>query len=330
MLLRQASLAAFIAFAASALTASGALAQSDGDFVDLPGGSFMMGSERFYPEEGPAEKVTVGPFAISTTEVTNDQFAAFVAATDYVTTAEQGLDPETYPDVPEELRRPGSMVFAQPSERVSLADPNAWWRYVTGADWRHPTGPGSSIEGLGHHPVVQVSPEDAAAYAAWAGGRLPTEAEWEFAARGGLDAADYAWGQTYHAPGEAWKANTWQGLFPSVDMAEDGHHGTAPAASFAPNGYGLYDMIGNVWEYVADYWVPGHIPGAKVDPQGPNAVVAAQFSSPATGPRRVVKGGSWLCAPSYCQRYRPSARQPAELSLGTNHIGFRIVKDVQP
>ncbi|MGX1305692.1 sulfatase modifying factor 1 [Amorphus suaedae] len=329
MLLRQASLAAFITVAAGALAASGALAQSDGAFVDLPGGSFMMGSERFYPEEGPAEKVTVGPFAISTTEVTNDQFAAFVAATGYVTTAEQGLDPEKYPDVPEELRRPGSMVFAQPSERVSLADPNAWWRYVTGADWRHPTGPDSSIEGLGHHPVVQVSPEDAAAYAAWAGGRLPTEAEWEFAARGGLDAADYAWGQTYQAPGEAWKANTWQGLFPSVDMAEDGHHGTAPAASFAPNGYGLYDMIGNVWEYVGDYWVPGHVPGPKVDPQGPDAVVAARFSSPATGPRRVVKGGSWLCAPSYCQRYRPSARQPAELSLGTNHIGFRIVKDVQ-
>lgn len=308
---------------------SGLSARAYDGFVRLDGGTFTMGSERFYPEEGPAEQVTVGPFAISTTEVTNADFAAFVEATGYVTTAERGLSAEDHPNMPEELRKPGSMVFAQPPESVSLADPNAWWRYVAGADWRHPAGPNTSIEGLDDHPVVQVSPEDAAAYAEWAGGRLPTEAEWEFAARGGLEDADYAWGDTFHDPEEGWKANTWQGLFPSVDMAEDGHHGTAPAASFAPNGYGLHDMVGNVWEYVGDWWVPGHLKGPKTDPAGPPQALAARFSAPEVGPMRVVKGGSWLCAPSYCKRYRPSARQPAELSLGTNHIGFRIVKDVE-
>lgn len=296
------------------------------DLVRLAGGTFRMGSQDHRPEERPVRSVTVGPFLIGRTEVTNAEFAAFVAATGYVTTAERPLDPATHPGWPAELLRPGSMVFAQPAEPTSLGDPNAWWRYVHGASWRHPTGPGSSIEGLDDHPVVQISPEDAAAYAAWAGGRLPSEAEWEFAARGGLDGAAYDWGDAYD-PAQGWKANTWQGAFPSQDLADDGHQGTAPAASFPPNGYGLHDMAGNVWEHVADWWVPGHPEMDETDPAGPPEALAVRFSPPDIGPLRVVKGGSWLCAPSYCLRYRPAARQPAEPSLGSNHIGFRIVKD---
>jgi formylglycine-generating enzyme len=294
--------------------------------VALEGGSFRMGSEDFYREEGPIRDVTVGAFQIGRTEVTNDQFAAFVAATGYVTTAETGLDPAEYPDVPEDLLVPGSMVFAQPARPVDLGNANAWWRYVPGADWRHPLGPDSSIEGLGDHPVVQVSPEDAAVYAEWAGGRLPSEAEWEFAARGGRDGASPASDDSYD-PAQGWKANTWQGAFPSRDFADDRFHGTAPVASYAPNGYGIHDMVGNVWEHVSDWWVPGHVPAEGPDPQGPSQVLAARYAAPGTGPARVVKGGSWLCAPSYCMRYRPAARQPAELSLGTNHIGFRVVWD---
>ena len=317
-----------IALAACLAAATPLQAQeSDADYVRLDGGSFMMGSAEFYPEERAVGRVTVGPFLIGRNEVTNDQFAAFVAATGYVTTAEKGLDAAEFPDVPPELRAPGSMVFAQPAEAVDLSNPNVWWRYVSGADWRHPTGPKSSIDGLGSHPVVQISPEDAAAYARWAGGRLPTEAEWEFAARGGLDGADYAWGDTAPNPEEGWKANTWQGIFPHIDLADDGFHGTAPVASFPPNGYGLHDMTGNVWEHVSDWWVPGHRGGESIDPAGPSEAFAARYASPEVGPMRVVKGGSWLCAPSYCARYRPAARQSAELSLGTNHIGFRVAKD---
>lgn len=300
---------------------------SDDDFVRLDGGTFHMGSEDHYREEGPVREVTVGPFLIGKTEVTNDQFAAFVEATGYVTTAERDLDPAKFPGVPADLLQAGSMVFAQPAEPVKLSDPNAWWRYVAGANWRHPEGPKSNIDGVGNHPVVQVSHEDAVAYAEWAGGRLPTEAEWEFAARGGLDGAEYAWGDVFQDPNEGWKANTWQGLFPSVDMAEDGFHGTAPVGSYAPNGYGLYDMVGNVWEHVGDWWVPGHPSADQTDPTGPPEELAARFSSEVFGPMHVVKGGSWLCAPSYCRRYRPAARESSEAAIGSNHIGFRIAKD---
>lgn len=295
-------------------------------FVSIPGGSFTMGSEQHYREEGPVREVTVGPFDITPTEVTNAQFAAFVDATGYATTAERGLDSAGREDWPPELLEPGSMVFSPPADPVRLDDPMAWWAYVPGADWRHPMGPDSSIEGHENHPVVQVSPEDAEAFADWAGGRLPTEAEWEFAARGGLVGAEYVWGEAYN-PAEGWKANTWQGSFPGTDTASDGYHGTAPVASFASNGYGLYDMAGNVWEHVADWWVPGHPAISQTDPEGPPKVLAARFSPPVTGPRRVVKGGSWLCAPSYCLRYRPAARQPQETGLGSNHIGFRVVRD---
>jgi sulfatase modifying factor 1 len=307
-----------------AMTAMPALA----DMIDIEGGAFLMGSEKHDAEEGPVRQVTVGPFRIGRTEVTNTEFAEFVTATGYLTTAERTLDPAERPGWPEALLVPGSMVFAQPAEPVALTDSNAWWRYVPGASWRHPSGPESGIEELGGHRVVQVSPEDAAAYAAWAGRRLPTEAEWEFAARGGLEGAEYVWGESYD-PVQGWKANTWQGPFPGTDFADDGHHGTAAVASYDANGYGLHDMAGNVWEHVADWWVPRHPEIDQTDPSGPPDLLAARFSDPEIGPMHVVKGGSWLCAPSFCLRYRPAARQPAELGLGSNHIGFRIAQDIE-
>lgn len=294
--------------------------------VRIEGGSFEMGSAEHYREEGPVRTVRVKPFLISATEITNAQFAAFVEATDYVTTAELGLDPSGHPDLPDTLLKPGSMVFAPPRKPISRLDPRQWWRYVHGADWRHPAGPGSSIAGKADHPVVQVSYEDARAYAKWAGGRLPTEAEWEFAARGGLEGAKYVWGNTYD-PVDGWRANTWHGLFPWKDEALDGFSGTAPVKSFPPNGYGLFDMAGNVWELVSDWWAPGHSSLDLTDPRGPSRALAVRFSNRAVGPRRVIKGGSWLCSPNYCARYRPAARQPFETRLGSNHVGFRIVKD---
>ncbi|MEM6577799.1 MAG: formylglycine-generating enzyme family protein [Pseudomonadota bacterium] len=321
VLLRSTLLALAISLLATAISATSAP-----EFVRLEGGAFQMGSAEHYREEGPVRSVSVGAFEISRTEVTNDQFAAFVDATGYVTTAELGLSAEDYPDMPEDLLAPGSMVFAQPADPANLANAMAWWRYVAGASWRHPQGPGSSIEGLGAHPVVQVSPEDAEAYANWVGGRLPSEAEWEYAALGGADET-VRWDEPFD-PVSGWKANTWQGRFPDTDMEHDGYHGTAPAASFEANGYGLHDLLGNVWEHVGDWWAPGHLPEASDDPKGPSEAFSAQFSHPSVGAQRVVKGGSWLCAPSYCLRYRPSARQPSERGLGSNHIGFRVARDV--
>jgi formylglycine-generating enzyme required for sulfatase activity len=296
------------------------------EMIRLPGGTFEMGSEKYYREEGPTHTVTVGPFLIGQTEVTNAQFRAFVEATGYLTTAERGLDPADRPDWPPELLEPGSMVFAQPAEPVHLDDPNRWWRWVPGASWRTPEGPGSSILDRDDHPVVQVSPEDAEAYARWAGGRLPTEAEWEFAARSGVTDGS-PWDEPYD-PVSGWKANVWQGAFPATDLKADGHHGSAPVASYAANAYGLHDMLGNVWEHVSDWWVPSHPDLRQIDPDGPPEALAAQFSHPEIGAQRVVKGGSWLCAPSYCMRYRPTARQPAETGLGSNHTGFRIAQDL--
>jgi formylglycine-generating enzyme len=293
----------------------GAMA-GDPAFVAIPGGAFIMGSNAFGTEERQERRVQVSPFLMKRTEVTNAEFARFVQETGYVTTAERGLDPERYPDVPPELRAPGGMVFRPPAAGEPLENPMSWWRYVPGADWRHPEGPGSSIADHQDHPVVQVSPEDAEAYAAWAGGRLPTEAEWEFAAQG--DA---------YEPVKGWQANTWQGQFPGYDEGVDGYAGTAPVASYPANRFGLHDMLGNVWEHASDWWLPGHrLSDSGVDPQGPVENRAAAFSSSPVGPQRVIKGGSWLCAPRFCLRYRPAARQPHELGLGTNHVGFRIVK----
>jgi formylglycine-generating enzyme required for sulfatase activity len=294
--------------------------------VDIPGGTFRMGSEAHHPEEGPVRSVTVGPFRLMATEVTNADFRAFVEATGYVTLAERGLDPAEHPDWPPDLLVPGSMVFRMPPAVEGRDDALQWWSYVAGATWRAPTGPGSSIEGLDDRPVVQVAVEDAEAYAAWVGGRLPTEAEWEFAARGGLDGAAYAWGESYD-PALGWKANTWQGIFPLVDAASDGHHGPAPVGSYPPNGYGLHDMAGNVWEYVADWYVPAHPAGPSADPQGPPEALAARFAPASIGAQRVIKGGSWLCSDDFCLRYRPAARQAQEVGLGTNHLGFRVAFD---
>ena len=294
--------------------------------VRLEGGLFWMGSDRHYPEEAPVRMVRVGAFAIDETPVTNDLFAAFVAATGYVTRAEIPPRPEDYPGALPEYLQAGSAVFVPPERATPLAAPQPWWRYVPGADWRHPYGPGSSIDGLGDHPVVQVCHADAAAYAAWAGKALPTEAEWEYAARGGLDAADFAWGNEL-TPGGRHMANTWQGLFPHENLAEDGYARTSPVRAFPPNGHGLYDMIGNVWEWTED-WYCDATARSCCGPGGAAKVTreaSIDPADPARVPRKVVKGGSHLCAPNYCQRYRPAARQPEAIDTATTHIGFRCV-----
>lgn len=291
------------------------------DSVWIEGRTFTMGDDE-RPEERVEHEVTVSGFWIDRHEVTNAQFLHFVAATGYVTIAERGLDPKEHAGLPPELLVPGSVVFSIPDSVLNLVDVRQWWRFVPGANWRHPLGPGSSIEGKDNHPVVDVAYEDALAYARWLGRDLPTEAQWELAARGGLDGATYSWGDKYYDPVEGWQANTWQGLFPLEDGADDGYHGTAPVGCFAPNGYGLFDMIGNVWEYARDWWLPGHPAQPASDPTGPPQVLAARYAWPAE-PSVVIKGGSWLCAPNFCARYRPAARQPQELGLGASHLGFR-------
>jgi formylglycine-generating enzyme len=292
--------------------------------VWIEGGSFAMGDDDERPEERAAHEVTVRGFWIDRHEVTNAQFSRFVEATDHVTLAERGLDPSDHPGMPPELLAPGAVVFTPPDGLLNLVDLSQWWRYVPGADWQHPSGPGSSIEGKQNHPVVNVAYEDAQAYARWLGRELPTEAQWEFAARGGLDGATYSWGDEYYDPVAGWQANTWQGFFPLEDNADDGWPGAAPVGCFAPNGYGLVDMAGNVWEYARDWYVPEHPPEPARDPQGPGLAVAARYAGQAT-PSVVIKGGSYLCAPNFCTRYRPAARQPQELGLGASHLGFRTV-----
>ncbi|MEO0762616.1 MAG: formylglycine-generating enzyme family protein, partial [Pseudomonadota bacterium] len=278
--------------------------------VFVEGATFLMGSEtrENRPEEGPVREVAVGDFWIDAHEVTNAQFAAFVAATGYRTVAERGLDAKTHPHIPAALRQPGAMVFSPPRQVANLEDVSQWWRYVPGANWRAPLGPGSRIAGFDAHPVVHVAWEDAMAYATWLGRDLPTEAEWEYAVRGGREGADYTWGETYN-PVEGWKANTWQGQFPHQNTRGDGWLTTAPVGCYEANGFGLHDMAGNVWEYVRDGW----------DARPADAL-------PAEAGRVTIKGGSWLCTPIYCGRYRPAARQPQEMSLGANHIGFRTVR----
>ncbi|HVZ54553.1 MAG TPA: formylglycine-generating enzyme family protein [Pseudolabrys sp.] len=287
----------------------------------IPGGTFLMGSNDRYREEQPPRYATVTGFWIDRTEVTNAQFAAFVAATGYKTVAERGLSAKDYPDLPPDALVPGAMVFQEPPPNQPVhVDVMEWWHYVPGANWRHPKGPGSSIDGMENHPVVQVAYADAAAYAKWAGRELPTEAEWEYAARGGLNGKEFAWGDEQSPDGQA-MANTWQGFFPYTDDKEDGYHGTAPVGCFPPNGYGLFDMIGNVWEWASDWYAPGHnFADGDVDPTGPK-----NPTKTAGGLLHVIKGGSWLCAPNFCARYRPAARQPEETDLGASHIGFRTI-----
>ncbi|HEY9854977.1 MAG TPA: formylglycine-generating enzyme family protein [Stenomitos sp.] len=302
---------------------------SDEAMVWIEGGTFTMGSERHYPEEAPVRRVTVDGFWIDPVAVTNRQFKRFVAKTGYVTVAERSLDPSQYPGADPELLKPGGLVFRKPPGRVDLRDYRHWWAYVPGANWRHPLGPGSSIQGLDDHPVVQMAFEDALAYARWAGKELPTEAEWEFAARGGLDGADYPWGDALMPGGKA-LANFWQGEFPWQNLAPGGRFGTVAVRSYPPNGYGLYEVVGNVWEWTLD-WFATH--GALADccleanPKGGTEQSSYDPAMPHIRiPRKVLKGGSFLCAYNYCRRYRPAARIPQMVDSATCHQGFRCVR----
>jgi formylglycine-generating enzyme required for sulfatase activity len=335
----------------------------------IPGGTFLMGStlER-YPEEHPRHPVTVDGFWADITPVTVAQFTRFVRATGYVTVAERPLDPADYPDLDPASLAPGSLVFTPSAGPVDLSDWRNWWRYVPGASWQHPEGPRSSVTGRELHPVTHVAWEDVAAYATWTGKQLPTEAEWEFAARGGLDGAVYAWGDEF-APAGKRRANTWLGEFPWQNLKPAGRQRTSPVRSYPPNGYGLYDVTGNVWEWTSDFYRPSH----QVDPsggdgdgdgdgvrrddmdpigdcgddgsglhaccgpagravalanpsiQGPEGSYDPDEPGGAHIPRRVIKGGSHLCAENYCQRYRPAGRQAQQLDSGMSHIGFRCI-----
>jgi sulfatase modifying factor 1 len=297
--------------------------------VWIAGGSFLMGSDQAYPEESPTHRVTVDGFWIDKYTVTNEEFRKFVDATGYVTTAERVPKAEDYPGALPEMLVAASIVFLNPKQRVDLRNHYNWWTYVPGADWRHPEGPETSIKDRARHPVVHISFEDAEAYAKWVGKDLPTEAEWEFAARGGADGATYAWGEEM-TPGGKHMANTWQGEFPWQNLREDGYEGVAPVGQFPPNGYGLYDMIGNVWEWTTDWYNASHPAGkgccsgsvpkgdreASYDPRQPEIKI----------PRKVMKGGSYLCAPNYCRRYRPAARMAQPIDTSTCHLGIRLIR----
>jgi len=322
-----------------------ALEHKDG-MVRVPGGTYQMGSSgefntpygmKRFPEEAPVRTVTVKPFWIDETEVTNDQFAAFVKETGYLTYAERDAKKEDFPEeawssLPPLPFKQGCVVFSPPP--VFDGDVNApdsvlsWWRWDPDANWRQPTGKDSSIEGKGNHPVVCVSHEDAAAYAKWAGKRLPTEAEWEFAARGGLAGKMYAWGDELK-PDDKWMANTFQGDFPDKDSAADGFASTAPVKSYPPNGYGLYDMSGNTWEICSDFYDPEYPSFCSGDdPKGPETWVNRDSGQRGEGAvHHVIKGGSFLCHISYCMRYRPAARHSTEDGSPANHTGFRCVRD---
>lgn len=307
------------------------------DMIAIPSGTFWMGSENFYPEEAPRRRVRVDAFHIDATPVTNAQFQAFVQATGYQTFAQTPPSLAHYPDMPPELAHPGSLVFRPPPHPVPLDNPLRWWEFCLGADWRHPTGPTSSIAALMDHPVVHVTHADALAYAQWAGKSLPTEAEFEWAARGGRMDAEYAWGDTL-APQGQMLANYWQGAFPHANTAADGWLRTSPVGSYPPNGYGVFDLIGNVWEWTEDWWsLPSDMPAghksaccAIANPRGGSAAHSMDPHQPHGFARKVLKGGSHLCAPNYCQRYRPAARHPETIDTSTGHIGFRCVKRTAP
>ncbi len=291
--------------------------------VHIRGARFNMGAVPVRPEEGPAHSVRVAGFWIDPTDVTNAQFARFVTATGYRTLAERPLDGVKYPGLTQEQRRPASLVFVGAKGRVDLNDPSQWWRVMPGANWRHPWGPDSTIEGLGAFPVVHVAYEDALAYAHWLGRDLPSEAEWEYAARGGLSDKRYVWGDD--PPGQSQpRANTWQGVFPVEDAGRDGFKaGPSPVGCFAPNGYGLYDMAGNVWQWTTDLFDPAG-PGAGVA-QGGTPEIASLDPAHHNIARHVIKGGSFLCSDEYCYRYRPAARTDGPPDGGASHIGFRTV-----
>jgi formylglycine-generating enzyme len=302
------------------------------DMVWLPGGTYSMGSDKHYAEEAPAHHVTVDAFWIDRTPVTNRQFREFVRATGHVTFAEIAPDPKDYPGALPNMLKAGSLVFSPPTHPVNdLRDWSQWWTFKFGANWRRPYGPRSSLSGLNDHPVVHVAYSDALAYAKWAGKDLPTEAEWEFAARGGLDGTEFAWGDEL-TPGGKQMANTWQGAFPRENLKLDGYERTSPVTAFPPNGYGVYDMIGNVWEWTSDWYSTGHEADARkaccipINPRGGREDSSYDPCQPEIKiPRKVLKGGSHLCAPNYCRRYRPAARHPEPVDTSTSHVGFRCV-----
>ena len=290
-----------------------------------------MGSTDHYPEEAPVHSVNVDGFWMNPAAVTNEMFAGFVEATGYVTVAERPLDPADFPGAPAENLVPGSLVFTMTSGPVDLRHINQWWTWTPGASWHRPEGLPSSIDDRPHHPVVHVAFEDAEAYAEWAGEQLPTEAEWEYAARGGLDGMAFVWGDEA-VPGGEYLANFWQGDFPWRNSAADGFVGTAPVGSFPPNGHGLFDMAGNVWEWTTD-WYGGHRADdadkpccVPTNPRGPEVEASFDPAQPQYRiPRKVIKGGSFLCADEYCQRYRPGARRPQMVDTGMSHLGFRTI-----
>lgn len=325
------------------------------DMVRIPAGEFRMGSEGYYPEETPVFMARVDEFFIDQHPVTNGEFREFVDATGFITVAEMGLDAAEFPQLSEDDRAPGSLVFHETDGPVDLRNWRAWWSWVPGADWQHPFGPDSTIEGKDDHPVVQICYTDAAAYAEWAGKRLPTEAEWERAARGHLDGADFAWGYDF-VPDGVLRANTWQGNFPYDNTGAEGWKGTSPVGTFEPNGFGLVDMIGNVWEWTSSPFTASHreaaLEASLAAPVG-RKLMTASVSEPADGTgcgcgcgpestrpgvpsptsalpdssvSHVTKGGSHLCAPEYCQRYRPAARSPQTEDSATTHLGFRCAR----
>lgn len=301
------------------------------EMVKLPGGEFLMGSDEHYPDEGPAHRAAVDAFSVDPHPVTNEDFSEFVEATGYRTVAERPLDPELYPGVPADSLAPGSAVFVMTDGSVNLRDWSHWWQWTPGACWRRPEGPESDVNGRGDHPVVHVCHEDAAAFCEWAGRSLPSEAEWEYAARGGLDAAEFVWGND--DPQESRPlANTWQGRFPYENTELDGWTRTSPVGSYPPNGYGLYDMAGNVWEWTDDWYQRRRrAPAAPtccvpLNPRGGSARGSLDPSQPQTPvPRKVLKGGSYLCSIQYCFRYRPAARQAQTIDTGLSNLGFRCV-----
>lgn len=325
-MLRLMGLVGTVFLAAASLAISGAVQTRNSPACRLPdrsevrigGGTFQMGSTEYYEEEGPVHQETVAPFWIDRYDVTNTEFAKFVAATHYVTDAEKRPNPADYPEIDKDKLVAGGAVFISPKGGVrTMEDPMQWWSFVPGADWRHPDGPDSTIAGHDNDPVVQVSYNDALAYAKWKGRELPTEAQYEFAARGGLDGKTYGWGDEL-TPNGKYQANVWQGTFPSSNTGADGFSGRAPGGCFPANGYGLYDMIGNVWKWTSSLYTTPDSKDAMPD--------MPMSKTPASRVLRTIKGGSFLCAPNYCRRYRPAARQSQETSFSAAHLGFRTVR----
>jgi sulfatase modifying factor 1 len=305
--------------------------RADDGMLYVSGGTFHMGSDRHYLEEAPVHRVTVDGFWMDRTPVTNRQFRKFINATGYVTFAELTPDPKDYPDALPHMLKAGSLVFTPPKQAVDLRDFSQWWAFKFGAHWRRPYGPRSNISGQDDYPVVHVAYRDVEAYANWAGKELPTEAEWEFAARGGLDGAEFAWGSEL-MPGGKHLANTWQGLFPYENLASDGYTRTSRVDAFPPNNFGLFDMIGNVWEWTTDWYSTRHTDDARKaccipeNPRGGSEVGSYDSCQPRNRiPRKVVKGGSHLCAPNYCRRYRPAARHAQPVDTSMSHVGFRCI-----